>query len=84
MIAAVVVGGEALAGFAAFLIAALTAYLTLGPMRGELEACRRDRRDLRYRLEIVTGAIVGMLPEPDRLQLLRRIDEHIPRIDEAA
>lgn len=55
----------------------------LRDIRGELDVCQRDRRQLRSLVQLIAGAIVGMLPEPERLTLLRRIDEAIP-VDEAA
>lgn len=43
----------------------------------ELEVCRRERAGLRQNLQLVVGAIVGLIPERDRLNLLARIDESI-------
>lgn len=44
-------------------------------IRGELEACRRDRRQLRQVLQIVVSSLVGLLPEETRLRLLTNLDD---------
>jgi hypothetical protein len=72
------------AGLGALAIALVGLVLRLlAPMRAELEACKKDRRELRLTIQIVVGAIVGLMPEPERLQLLRTIESHLPE-EEAA
>ncbi len=46
-------------------------------MRADLDACLRDRRQLRQVLQLITGAFVGLLPERERLALLRTINETV-------
>lgn len=52
-------------------------------IKGDLDACLRDRRQLRQLVQLIAGAFVGTLPERERLSLLRRIDETL-ETDEAA
>ncbi len=51
-------------------------------VRSELEACLRERRQLKQVLQLVIGSIVGLLPERQRLELLRAVDDALD--DEAA
>lgn len=61
----------------ALLITLLTAYVTLAPMRAELIVCRRERLEMRRRLELITAAIIGTLPREQRIELLVQLDERI-------
>jgi hypothetical protein len=66
VIAAAVTAGGAVG---AAVIAALVSRI-----RRDLEACERDRRQLKQVLQLVVGSIVGLLPERERLTLLRAVD----------
>lgn len=66
---------------AALLLSAITAYVTLAPIRNELNVCKKERTELRRRLEIVTAAIIGTLPHDQRVNLLAELDERIRPID---
>jgi hypothetical protein len=61
----------------ALLLSALVAYMTFGPTRAELRACRLDRADLRRRLELVSAAILATLAEDKRMELLLAIGEAV-------
>lgn len=53
-------------------------------VRADLDACLRDRQALRQLVQLIAGAFVGLLPERERLTLLRAIDETVMPVDEAA
>jgi len=62
-----------IAAFAAVLVALLTSFTQR--VRNELDACLRERRQLKQVLQLVVGSIVGLLAEPQRLELLRAVDK---------
>lgn len=53
-------------------------------LEASLDQCLRERQALRRNLQLVVGAIVGLIPEPQRLALLRTIDESVPPYSDAA
>lgn len=69
---------------AAFASVGIAAVSWLGArIRRDLDACERDRRQLKQVLHLVVGSIVGLLPERDRLHLLHAVDRALDD-DEAA
>lgn len=71
-----------LALFGSILITLLTMFVQ--KVRGELEACLRDRRQLKQVLQLVVGSIVGLLPQEQKLELLRAVDRALDDNGEAA
>lgn len=47
----------------------------------ELEACRRERLELRRNEQLVIGALLGLLPTGKRIELLQALDDHTEPID---
>jgi hypothetical protein len=68
-----IVIASAVTASATVLVAILGAFFQR--IRRDLEACERDRRQLKQVLQLVVGSIVGLLPERERLQLLRAVDD---------
>jgi hypothetical protein len=73
-----------IAGALSLIVAAFTLYVTQGPIRRDLDACLRERAWLRTNLQLVQGAIVGMLPERERFALLRQLEPPPNSFDEDA
>lgn len=47
----------------------------LEEMRVRVEVCDRERIRLRRNLELIMGALLALIPEPQRLDLLRHVAE---------
>lgn len=47
-------------------------------LRSELKHCRRVNRWLRMKNELVAGALLRLLPERDRLELLAELGDQLP------
>lgn len=76
---------------AALFVASFTLFITapwlrneLEDVRRELEVCARDRANYRLQLQLIVSALVGLLPEPRRLELLRRVGAATEPIDDEA
>jgi hypothetical protein len=53
-------------------------------VRRDLDACLRDRRQLKQVLQLTVGALVGLLPDHQRDQLLVNVAGALESVDEAA
>lgn len=76
-IAAAVVAG--VFGCAAAAISA-----ALARVRRDLDACLRDRRQLKLSMQLIVGSLVGLLPDAKRDQLLVAVSAALESVDEAA